>query len=55
MKKILKNINKLPKLADLDSEKRIKEAKKRMYKGVYSSEFMLDELVDRFADAISME
>jgi len=55
MKKIYKNINKLEKLSDVDSSKRIQEAKKRVLKGVYSSDFILDDLVDRFTDAISLD
>ncbi len=55
MKKKYKEIEKLEKLSDIDSKKRIKEAKSRVLQGVYSSDFIMDDLVDRFTEAITFD
>ena len=53
MKNKILNIKELDKLSDLDSNKRIKEAQKRVRGGVYSSDIILEDLVDKFMDIFS--
>ncbi len=53
MKKKFLDIEHLKKLSEIESEKRVREARTRIIKGVYSSDFILDDLVDRFAEALA--